>query len=416
MIAVPKDSQAFPESWPIRKWIQKDLQQTTETTADTDYLPSSSRSSKRRRTKKLDFNPKTLYRNEKVFFSTEEEGLVTGFVQTNDPFLQQLTVTVLDDDTVGFVRFVKYDCLLNKHHEQQQKTSRVSYAEDTVEAEGEDTAEAEDTVEADDTIEAAIIPITTIETRRNKTTIEPEVDMNSLVVDLMGLTCGNIPLTYVPCFNGVAKIGSKADYYGREFRIVKLEYDSQVRKAFACMVCSSDEDEYARVPAIKVTLGGSFAENYLKYEVANFFDIGHEVDQAYAVFASLKKAVGAANKKTSHICTLVPLTQLTRRVCGFTNREPVKFNVTIADGCKGSHRSLESVLGNRWDLFPAHEDPNANLDTLVKTLTLKEQFDFMTHTIKCSVTTIEGRYQQEAHYRSVVLHNKTEASRDYTYY
>ena len=71
---------------------------------------------------------------------------------------------------------------------------------------------------------------------------EPELYMATLVHCEEDET---VPLTYVPCVNGIVKTGSVAAFDGgRGFRVDKLWYDGRRKKAFAQLTAISDEVLY----------------------------------------------------------------------------------------------------------------------------------------------------------------------------
>ncbi len=324
-----------------------------------------------------------------------------ALVRTNDPFLHQLSVwTVTDNDYEQALsvpaRFVSYS-LLRKPVEKIQAENTTDH-----------TSAADETSQMSDSEPApATAPASHTNPKRAKTE-QPEVDMGSLIVCDDSET---VPLTYVPCVNGVLKTGSVAVYGGQDCRVEQLHFDGRRKRAFAVLTSIEDEDITVRLPAVKVQLK---SENFLKEEVVDFTQCDqHPINLAFATFSAIKRAAGLSRNKNSHSLTIGAATTLIRKFTGFTtngHKEIVKFAVTVPDGTCGCPRSWDSVLGQRWDVLPA---TSANqLDTLVKTLRFTEYRDFGMFTIRCHINTCEGRYSNEENYRSLVIHNSLQASQN----
>ena len=175
------------------------------------------------------------------------------------------------------------------------------------------------------------------------------------------IECGeeeSVPLTYVPCTNGILKTGSVALYDGREFRVEKLVFEGRAKKAFAHLTSVLDEvcifkmfkkmiydfgvlvlqllpnkkplgdgqmvnlclfqDETVKRPAVKVRLLPRPAvENYMKEEVFDFFLIdAHPVNVAFATYAALKRMVGLSTKNSFTWAPFAPSTPLIRALPG----------------------------------------------------------------------------------------------------
>ena len=194
--------------------------------------------------------------------------------------------------------------------------------------------------------------------------------------------------------------------------VFSLEFDGSREKAFAHLTSVLDDEITVKLPAVLVHLA---SENYLKNEEFDISDLMHEIDQAFAVFAAIKRAVGLTRNRNTQTYTICPSTQLTRRYTGFgsNRKETVKFGIAIPEGARGCHRSLDSVLGNRWDVLPASTE--GALDLVVKTMRFTEHRDFGLFSLRCMINATEGRYHSETNYRTLVRNNLGEASAaDYT--
>jgi hypothetical protein len=210
--------------------------------------------------------------------------------------------------------------------------------------------------------------------------------------------------------NGILVIGAVALYAGQDHTVTSMEFNGRCRKAFAVLTSSANEDVTTRLPAVLVELK---YEDYLKHEVFNLFEIENPINQAFAVFSSIKRAVGMSRHRNAHTVTIGPSTPLVRQFAGFTgNRanEIVRFAVTITAGSRGCLNSLDSVLGYRWDVLPAQI--TEGLDTGIKSLRFQEHRDFGLYTIRCSITATEGRFCDEEDHRLVILNNMNEAAKD----
>jgi hypothetical protein len=94
---------------------------------------------------------------------------------------------------------------------------------------------------------------------------EPEEELGSRI---QCEESDRVPLTYVPCANGILMIGCIAVFAGLDCTVIKLEFDGRRRKAFVSLATVADEEVTMRLPAIQVQLKH---ENYLKNEVFIFF-------------------------------------------------------------------------------------------------------------------------------------------------
>lgn len=396
------------EHWNIRKFQKLDsrpgatkngrpLRQSTQHT----HQPSNYRN--------FTENPRLLVRHEEIlFWDDETKDVCKAVVLTNDPFLFQLTVTISSPGS----RFVSYDLL-------RSRVTTISCEQPDVTTEETDATITENDAASNDTMIVIVPP----PAKRPRTKIEePELDMAGSLVQCNTDGEESVPLTYVPCVNGILKIDSIALYSGKDCRVIKLEFDVSRMKAFVAMVAIDDEDETMRLPAVKVHLK---IENYLKDELFDFMQIyQHPINIAFATFSTIKRAVGLSRNKNSHTWVIGPATNLIRKFAGFTtnsHKEIAKFSTIIPDGKCGCPRSWDSVLGQRWDVIPSKSRQvtshpgtwrQEHLDTLIRTLRFTEHRDFGLFSIRCHITTCEGRFRDEDDYRSLVIHNYLESSKD----
>lgn len=153
------------------------------------------------------------------------------------------------------------------------------------------------------------------------------------------------------------------------------------------------------------------------FKVFDFMHIDqHPINQAFATFATIKRAVGLSRNKNSHTTTIGPATNTVRKFSGMvssSHKETAKFSVHFAEGLRGCFHSWDSILGERWDILPGKSDESS--DTLIKTLRFTEHRDFGLFTMRCHITTCEGRFRHEEDYRSIVHHNFIEASKTDSY-
>ena len=146
----------------------------------------------------------------------------------------------------------------------------------------------------------------------------------------------------------------------------------------------------------------------------NFFTLDNGVDRTFAVFSTIKRCVGLSFKKSSTVTNMIPATELTKRVFGFkshSSKETVKFLLEVETGNLGSYNSLDSILGKNWDIIAdVLEDEPA---TLIKTLKITEQRDFMMFSIRCHITTTEGHHKNLEDHRQSFRHNTQHAHIEY---
>lgn len=242
-IFVPDDCRRNQGSWNIRKAIYGD----NIVSVDPDC--ASRRTLRRGRTDnhhKFNGNPRFLTKYEEVFFwDVASEKIKKGSIIINDPFLHNLTVKGVEDDVTWTVAYSSL---------RSGQTLQVS-----------DSPDASDNVDTElpPVVDTELLPTPPHPPKKAKISQEmPEVDMLSVV------ECEEtevVPLTYVPCVNGILKVGTVAVCAGEDFAVEKLEFVGSRKKAFALLKSLIDEDTTTRMPAVKVTLKDA---NYLKTEVS----------------------------------------------------------------------------------------------------------------------------------------------------
>lgn len=236
---------------------------------------------------------------------------------------------------------------------------------------------------------------------------EPMQELGSMIGIMLAENGEIVQLLYVPCVNGILKAGAIAVYRGLDCIVERMEFDGRVMKAFALLKLVMDEDETMRLPAVKVQLK---TENFLKSETFEYSKIGqHPINQAFAVFSAVKRAVGLMRiKNGSSSVTIGPSTPVIRQFCGFgLGRNSVKFDVAIPDGLRFSFTSWDSVLGHRWDVLNGTKDES--LDTAMKCLKFSEQLDFGSSNIVLKIVSFSGRYSRDGNYRLVLRQNANES-------
>ena len=322
-----------------------------------------------------------------LFWDAETDVVCKAQVHINDPFLLQLTVwTVSDDNEVpdqSTARCIVYDLLRNR------------------------AAEVEEPCIFDVELEEVPEPNPEPPQPKKSKTIkaeEPEIDMCTLI------QCGDeetVPLKYVPCVNGILSNGAVTVYKEQDYRVDQLVFDGRRKKAFALLASTADEDVTMRLPAVRLYLK---SDNFMKEEVFDFSEIDqHPVNQAFATFSTIKRAVGLSMKNTQS-WTIGPATTTVRRFTGFTgsgHKDIARFSSSIGDGTHGCPRSWDSFLGHRWDVLLGLPE---RLDTVVKLMRFTEHRDFGMFTIRCTINTCEGRYRNENSYRSLNIFNSMDLS------
>ena len=170
----------------------------------------------------------------------------------------------------------------------------------------------------------------------------------------------------------------------------------------------ADDDETMQVPAGKVILRSN---DFLKNEVFDFHEIDqHPVNQGFAVFSAVKRAVGLTRGRINITVTIGPSTPLVRQFAGFTGSgsgEVVRFATEFSPGSRGCMESWDSVLGHRWDVLQGSTKTNETKDTAVKTMRFYEHREFGIITIRCTITALyQGFYYHHENYRELIRHNK----------
>ncbi len=350
--------------------------------------PEPASGSKRRRTTisgpTLTYDPKRLCKDEQVYFldydlsdSAAIPEMLNGTVRVNDPFLRQLSVLV-EDDVVNVPYF--------------QLRNDPETDEETDSTDEESTATLSQVSAA-----RPILP-------KNKIDQRPEIEVLELLK--LEFEAETVALTYVPCVNGVLKRGSIAAYASRKYRVDTLVFDGRRGKALASLTCLEDEDVTVTMPAVKVRLA---VEDYMKGETSSSYSEMEKVDQAFAIFAAVKRAVGFSRKKLSHTMAVVPDSPMARRLTGFST----KYSAGIDEGKLGCNHSWDAVLGERWDVLSSAKGQADCLDTVIKSMRFSVQEDLLMHTIRVHIGTVTGRYATDSNYRATVAHNKEEASKAY---
>ena len=282
------------------------------------------------------------------------------------------------DDFSEMLQSVPY-CYLKE--EQEEPQSEDNDVQDEEDEEDEETGEAHETNQEH-------------QPKRTKTQ-EPELDFSTLIPR----SDDDVKLSFVPCINGICKQGSIMALAGMDFEVKDLYYSAQKLKPMAVMISVNDEDCELRMP---VTTSSLKVSDYLKNEEINFFTLDNDIDRTFAVFSAIKRCVGLS-KKSSTVMNLIPLTELTKRVCGFkmnSSKESVKFSI---EGSLASYHSLDFILGQKWDIIPnvLENEP----DTLITSLRFTEHREFMMFYIKCHITATKGLYKNNEDHRRSYLSN-----------
>ena len=259
-----------------------------------------------------------------------------GRVTLNDPFLEQLTLVQSDEDeddddtasmpdparpvSTRLPRFVRYADLRDK------PVPAVSVPE-------YDDEEAEDKNEEATTSRRAPRP-----PRAPKLQTDPlsRLEVSLFSMNLIASTFQlvlkffkfqfhvdeTIALDYVPCVNGILKMGSVVDVGGtvQLCKVTKLEFEGQSGRAFAGLVSLVIEDCYLRLPAVFLSLQTS---DYLKYEVSDLLLTDtHEVNKAFMLYSGLKRAAGLS-RSASRTFPISFASAQVQRILGVTPKEKV---------------------------------------------------------------------------------------------
>lgn len=104
--------------------------------------------------------------------------------------------------------------------------------------------------------------------------------------------------------------------------VTGLEYDRQKKKAFVAMESDEDPDITSRMPTLSVTVP---VENYGKVQPIDWDLLLNPVDEAFAVFSTVKRSVGLS-RKHCHSQIICQATKFTKTCLGFEGESP-KENV-----------------------------------------------------------------------------------------
>jgi len=174
----------------------------------------------------------------KVYFWDDEIATIyPGFVQINDPFLHQLLVKPYREPfepAQPATRFVSYDML--RSYIFVPRTDEESVGQPWIRECAESVDDDESVAENPDPASAVLAPPS--KKPKIQKSEEPEVDMGSLI------ECDEnevVPLTYVPCVNGILKKGSTAVFCDQAWTVTSLQFDGRRKKAFACLASVNDE-------------------------------------------------------------------------------------------------------------------------------------------------------------------------------
>ena len=131
------------------------------------------------------------------FWDNESGSLKKGAVHVNDPFLRQVAVQVPEDSTTFNVT---YGCL---------RDGPAPAAEAAPDAGDEEESEEASTSAA---------PPAPAAPKRTRKQEAPEEDLGQRLRDAASGTEG-VPLTYVPCENGIVMVGMIAIFSGEDYRV-----------------------------------------------------------------------------------------------------------------------------------------------------------------------------------------------------
>lgn len=162
------------------------------------------------------------------FWDATSETIKTGSILYNDPFLESMTVTAADEEYS-----VKYSNL---------RSGEPLKMPPTVPVQDDDSGDTEPTA----------LPPPPKKIRPSTRPQEmSEVDMISVV------ECDEtevVPLDYVPCINGILKVGSVAFFADEDWTVIELQFIGSRKKAIASLQSVKDQDSKAKIPAVKVSV------------------------------------------------------------------------------------------------------------------------------------------------------------------
>jgi uncharacterized protein YjhX (UPF0386 family) len=164
----------------------------------------------------------------------------------------------------------------------------------------------------------------------------------------------------VPCVNGILKVGSIVHGFPHCMglqTVAELHFDgrSQIRRPFAVLTAldtSTNVDITMRMPAVHLKLQN---EDYMKGETSDILRMScysdggtHVVDKAFAVFSSVKRAVGLSRAGgRCHMVTLAVSTAATKTLFGLPPNGRTKQQVRITFPFPGL-QNLSNFFGTRF--------------------------------------------------------------------
>ena len=166
------------------------------------------------------------------FYDPETEATHTAKVLINDPFAKELQVEVISEthpDEFLDPIFVAYELLRSMPRDSLHQVGNVQ--------------------ETDDAEDAPQLERLSTKKKTQAKADQPATDMSTL------LQCEDseiVPLTYVPCQNGILKSETMVVYRGQDCTVTNLEFKGRSNKAFATIVSVDDEDEVICLPAVKL--------------------------------------------------------------------------------------------------------------------------------------------------------------------
>ena len=125
--------------------------------------------------------------------------------------------------------------------------------------------------------------------------------------------------------NGILQVGSVVDLGGtiRLCKVSKLEFNGRSARAFAGLTSLEIAECFLCVPAVVLSLQ---TPEYLKYELTDILlTDAHEVNKAFALYSSVKRAVGLSRSVKTFTYPLGPATDMAKRILGVTTKEKVNI-------------------------------------------------------------------------------------------
>jgi hypothetical protein len=170
------------------------------------------------------------------------------------------------------------------------------------------------------------VPPRTTVTRGNSAPVSnvPSPEFADVLAEVISSCTEDIELLRAPCLNGIVKCNDKITHYGSIWNVTRLWCKISKRKAYVELVQEENDEIFLSLPALSAKLVDPERSYKDDTKVAAIPDTAHEIQVAFLIYSSIKKAIWQSRRvKGSRTETICLSTTLSRKLVGLNNARDV---------------------------------------------------------------------------------------------